>query len=473
MSSSTDPLNLNPAIVDSLGTATDFKKVLDILDFKSVLTPSTFTNFLEGIRNAMPGSHERPVLAVGTYQVWTPQGYKTNSITVPVELTAAQNFDPNDILKGCLALFHTGGYQFYNLAGFTGVLDFYLQNYYNNYGTQIPEIANAVRNATLQTRLDAQQKYHTAVTPSVSVTFKLSFTTPSIIGSGMAKDLQGDITSAGTIAGMFPTAGTGKVGEAFLNSFLKNFTYPPNNAPVTTQYFMSEMTKAAKQFAVTAVLTDTATGSTQIDTLEPYLLKYKAVYDALFPNADAAAGTKAYNEDLKAFYKDEIKKYGPYVTPSQAFADWISFTRKKYLSVYLPTDFTSLSSQNAKKTLIINDIYALIHSMVESIQKVAAAQATRLVLLTEWQKAYSDSLTMVPTFLQNEYEKIDSGNRAAMNTQGQQLIQNMQTQQALVGDDAKALQSNINQSNDAVSQQANMAQSLLQELNTILAAIFK
>ena len=48
----------------------------------------------------------------------------------------------------------------------------------------------------------------------------------------------------------------------------------------------------------------------------------------------------------------------------------------------------------------------------------------------------------------------------------------MQSRQALVGDDAKALQSNVNQSNDAVTQQSNLGTAILQELSTLLSEIF-
>jgi hypothetical protein len=45
--------------------------------------------------------------------------------------------------------------------------------------------------------------------------------------------------------------------------------------------------------------------------------------------------------------------------------------------------------------------------------------------------------------------------------------------QAVVSDKSKSVQSQINQSNDAVSQQANLASSFLEELSTILSAIIR
>ena len=114
--------------------------------------------------------------------------------------------------------------------------------------------------------------------------------------------------------------------------------------------------------------------------------------------------------------------------------------------------------------------------MITSLQNVAAAQAQRLTILSKWQSAYSDAMAQMHTFSQGDGSFLtassQSDNRSSVNQYNSNLLQTMQSRQALVGDDAKALQSNVNQSNDAVTQQSNLGTAILQELSTLLSEIF-
>jgi hypothetical protein len=97
--------------------------------------------------------------------------------------------------------------------------------------------------------------------------------------------------------------------------------------------------------------------------------------------------------------------------------------------------------------------------------------------LTQWQKAYTDALAQVHTFISGSVDigGTSSGDVTArndLNKLNSSLIQTMQNRQSVVSDDAKALQSNVNQSNDAVNQQSNLGTAIIQELGTLLSSIY-
>lgn len=145
------------------------------------------------------------------------------------------------------------------------------------------------------------------------------------------------------------------------------------------------------------------------------------------------------------------------------------------------SDATSLSSGNYTKTGILNNIFNLIIDMTTTLQVAAAAQANRLTFLTSWQRAYTDAMSQVHTFVQNngDYSGVSGSGSDAINTRADlnrlntNLTQTMQNRQSVVSDDAKALQSAINQTNDAVSQQSNLGTAIMQELGTLLSSMFR
>lgn len=194
------------------------------------------------------------------------------------------------------------------------------------------------------------------------------------------------------------------------------------------------------------------------------------------------------------------------------------------------------STQNAQglygRPLVLDRIFSLLVALIDSLQKCAAAQANRLNLLSDWQKAYTDMMNQIHAFTANngdgrfafdvndledfknmffgdftviidntitspqidvpneivrvpltsidahEDDIISSGDedatkaRSDMNTLNTNLTQRMQGSRQVVSDDAKALQTSVNQTNDAVQQQTDMATSILQQLSTILTSIF-
>lgn len=144
-----------------------------------------------------------------------------------------------------------------------------------------------------------------------------------------------------------------------------------------------------------------------------------------------------------------------------------------------PADPTSLASGNYTSTIILNRIFKLLLGMVSSLQNVAAAQSARLKFMSQWQSAYTDAMAQIHTFIKGDHKAFsgtsssDGQTRDDLNRLNSSFTQTLQNRQSIISDDAKALQSNINQSTDAVNQQSNLGTAIIQELGSLLQAIAK
>lgn len=153
------------------------------------------------------------------------------------------------------------------------------------------------------------------------------------------------------------------------------------------------------------------------------------------------------------------------------------------LDVSLIPNAQSLSSVKENKmylTLSIDQIFNLLVHMTQALQDAAAAQSARLQFLSQWQSSYTNSMNQVHAFTSNStdaYEdkgdEDEQGLRDDLNRVNSTYTEQLRSRRSQITDAASALQTNINQTTDAVNQQINMATSLLQELSTILSAISK
>jgi DMSO reductase anchor subunit len=143
-----------------------------------------------------------------------------------------------------------------------------------------------------------------------------------------------------------------------------------------------------------------------------------------------------------------------------------------------PSDPTSLAPGNYTSTIILNRIFSLLLTMITSLQNVAAAQANNLNFMSQWQTAYTNAMSQMHTFIQGDGNAFSANSSAAamhrsdLNTLNSNLLQTMQNRQAVVSNNAKTLQSNVDQSNDAVNQQSSLGTAILQELSTLTAALY-
>lgn len=142
----------------------------------------------------------------------------------------------------------------------------------------------------------------------------------------------------------------------------------------------------------------------------------------------------------------------------------------------------TMSTHDAEmwRTLTIDKIFKLLVALIGSLQKTAAAQSNRFAFLTQWQKAYTDSMDQIHAFTAKNGDAFDDPTdtdqknmRDNLNQVNSTYTEQLRSRRSVVSDDAKSLQTSINQSSDAVSQQTQMATSLLQQLSTILATIYR
>lgn len=271
-------------------------------------------------------------------------------------------------------------------------------------------------------------------------------------------------------------------GTLWYADFLEHYPYKADGSLGNSNDFYANLAKA---LTLTAGITLGSTlygvtpigGNFAIPTSASFP-RFQSVYNLFFPTGGAAGFTARVSK----FYHDEIAEKG-YFVPSQLFEKWTQTMIKESLGFSsMPGDRTSLGAMGARKTIIMDQIYALIAALVGSMQRVAAVQAARLTVLTQWQGAYTDELSKIHNFLAGDgtylagaFSDTDRDKaRSELNTTANASIRDqLQSNRAIIGDDAKSLQSNVNQSNDAVSQQSNAATAIIQELNTILGAIFR
>lgn len=189
---------------------------------------------------------------------------------------------------------------------------------------------------------------------------------------------------------------------------------------------------------------------------------------------------------LKAFY-DEFVKSQPTLTdpdnvrgifnPSQLFNQWFEQIRDEYIA---SRSVSGVSLPSADRLDVIDRILRLLVAMIDVLQRISAAQADRLTFLTKWQQAYTSMLVDIPVFSKGSTPAGIGADSPEAQTVRQDTATVTQTHQenvkalrTSVQDEAKQLQTTINQSQDAANQQTNMATSILQQLSTILSQIFR
>jgi hypothetical protein len=158
-----------------------------------------------------------------------------------------------------------------------------------------------------------------------------------------------------------------------------------------------------------------------------------------------------------------------------------SYVEDRYAPGGIAVDSSSLHPGKYLAGLILNRVYRLLSKMVESLQNTAVAQAERLEVMTDWQNAYNTKKSSIHSFVSNNTDPgYISGTDTSLNTKREDLnnvnsnyTEQMRANSNIISDDAKALQTVINQTQDAVNKASNMATSLVQQFSTILSAIYR
>lgn len=251
-------------------------------------------------------------------------------------------------------------------------------------------------------------------------------------------------------------------------AFVNNYAYPTSGKNLNS--FISNISNF---WAVTAQVQNNDVPATVT------LATYENIYNSFIPNPPPPGiVVPSFSDTLTLFYNQQIQQQG-YFIPSQSFGQWVTNMQQTYsrlLTGAAGTFMTSVDTASSKGVIILDKILLLIIKMITSLQHVAAAQADRLNFLTKWQKAYTDVGNQIHYFINGTDSltgsKQSAGARNAMNSMNQNYASTIQANRSTISDDAKSLQSNVDQSNTAVNNQSDLGNSIFQQLSTILSSIF-
>lgn len=143
------------------------------------------------------------------------------------------------------------------------------------------------------------------------------------------------------------------------------------------------------------------------------------------------------------------------------------------------TDGTSLHPGKYLMGIMLNRIMDLLITMVKTMQSVAVQQSQKLSFFSKMQNANTAQMNSVHTFVLNGPEPDfisargddQNVNRQALNQANSTYIEQIRANNNLTANTAKQIQTNVNQTQDAVNQQSNMLTSLIQQLRSINSTI--
>lgn len=215
----------------------------------------------------------------------------------------------------------------------------------------------------------------------------------------------------------------------------------------------------------------------------PNINSYSQIFFAFNPQATQAD----FQSFLGNFYTQQVKKNG-YFIPSQSLGDFFAGTVQQ--SKINAHSLGLLADNSADATAIIFRVFALLTTMTSTLQNVASTQAQVLNFYADLEKAYTNMTSKLPNIgagniiqdaglgFGGPYTSGDTNNSEV--TSGQQMISTQNqaygTQlrdfRSVIQNQAQQQQTAVDQSNQAVNQQASLATTLLQQMSTILTAIY-
>lgn len=130
--------------------------------------------------------------------------------------------------------------------------------------------------------------------------------------------------------------------------------------------------------------------------------------------------------------------------------------------------------------VMMSRIINLLITMVKTMQSIAVQQSQKLSFFSKMQNVNTAQMNSVHTFALNNpgdatyiAEKSDDANtfRQSLNQSNSTFIERIRANNNLVANTAKQIQTNVNQTQDAVNQQSNMMTSLIQQIRSINSSV--
>lgn len=299
--------------------------------------------------------------------------------------------------------------------------------------------------------------------------------------------------------------------QAAFASFLRNFPYGSDGKIETLDGATGENStilflKTYEKFLhpITSIQSDPLVATLGSSTSTSFTADGISDYAAIYTFFGLEITSEAFAKELKDYYAETVNRFG-YFHLGQAFDGWITRLWDKFkasrptstntLNIgdqVVQSTVTSVSSEHSKRVIILDRIFRLLAEIIGSLQSVAAAQAEQINFLSQWQRAFTDMIADVQTFqrndgtifgisynpdnltdLQQSVQEEMTTARGDVNTEQTNRREVLSAWRGIVQDTAKREQTRVNQSQDAVSQQANIATAIIQQLTTILGSIFR
>lgn len=282
--------------------------------------------------------------------------------------------------------------------------------------------------------------------------------------------------------------------EQAFKKFIQEFQYTGTTvfgtthnagAVVDQQYFADRFNEFFFQLASVADTTPLLLQPGNVPAGAP-LINFQDIFTAYLGNNATAF------ENFLANYINEMifpaNGRGQSFIPSQNVGDWLNQVQQAYTISLKGSGAPLISSvgQTTRKTDILLTIYALLVKMIGTLQKLAAAQSDRLQLLATWTGAYTTLETQVPTFTAGDgtifggkygntgnTTNVATTSRDDANSLNQTFTETIRSRRTQIDNAAKSLQNNLNQSNDTANQQSDAATTILQNLRSILTALYR
>lgn len=233
----------------------------------------------------------------------------------------------------------------------------------------------------------------------------------------------------------------------------------------------------------------TPTGVEVIDRLNQYYTRFAAIanYFEVFQafNLGATSGVGSPAQTALFNFIDTLANdpNGDGLNFSQDFGAWFTAVKENYIAGINgnPSLNQSMMGPSSAKVAIINRIYALIAAMIQIVQKTTAAQADQLKVLSVLQGEMTNLISAAPILTSSsdgelgdsDTDENQSTLRDELNSVITAWTDTIRAQRDFIKSQAQTQQTNVNNSNDAVNQQASMATALIQQQSTLLSAIYR
>ena len=246
-----------------------------------------------------------------------------------------------------------------------------------------------------------------------------------------------------------------------------------------------------------AILNSTGTGNNSQN-----LLTYLKIYNVFYPSGDPQHDR--FMAHLSSFVNRFVGATGSGIfNPSLMIDQWFKNLVNKVYSSNIATDRTNLGLYGGyEQVRILNALYRGLASMVESLQVLTVAQATRLELYSDRQELYTKLLKKIPIVIQDPstqqtVQGQQQGNQAAniqqiistspingstnedaqarsdFNGLSAQYTTNVQAFRSQSTAQGNQFQAAFSQSNQAVNEMIAVATKILQVVNAIASSIFQ